>query len=99
MTADREVLKAAVLKAVAPYMVLVPPWPQERLADVIVDAVMAVAAEGVTVEWGVRYADDDVVVAIWDDDHEKPEQIARRRHNGTTRIAVRRRVSDWEAVA
>lgn len=99
MTADREVLREAVLKAL--------PWeprdgmlkPEHALltADAIVDAVLAALDE----EWGVCYGDDDdvVVTAYALTDGETPEQVAREvaarnRH----RTAVRRRVTDWERV-
>jgi hypothetical protein len=101
MTADRGVLREAVLKAIEGEVTAtyqdVPILDPELIADAIVDAVLAALDE----EWGVRYDDDDevVITAYALTDGETPEQVAREvaarnRH----RTVVSRRVTDWEPV-
>lgn len=64
MTADREALKAAVLKALSAHMVGIPILPHHRqVADAIVDAVIAVDRQSGSVEWSPRYADGSQMFA------------------------------------
>ena len=62
MTADREVLREAVLKAIEGEVTAtyqdVPILDPELIADAIADAVLAAEDEHTTIEWAPRYASD-----------------------------------------
>lgn len=94
MNADRETLKAAVLKALPDQRAMVY-LRHDRIADAIVDAVIAVGGEGLKEEWAYRYPNGHVATWI-------PELMTEdlARHMVTEYpdllTAVRRRVTEWE---
>lgn len=90
MTADREVLREAVLP-------LLPDdaGPQDWLADVIVDAVLA--AEHTKHEWAYRYPNGHVATLPAVLATEEVVRAAVAEHPDLLTV-VRRRVGEWEAV-